>query len=74
MTIGEATALNAVLTYMLGAKRGLDIVGVKPDIALDIESSAVLLADRAHKVLGAGLHGRLVRELWAGKELSKCSA
>jgi hypothetical protein len=60
MTIGEATAINVVLTALIGQKQVLDAVGFRAPadsaIAL-VRNDAAMLADHAHKVLMAGLTG-----------------
>lgn len=60
MTVTEANAVNAVLRYYLMLDDGASLLTPKEkrDGALE---GAEYLADRAHKVLGAGLRGADVR-------------
>lgn len=59
LTISEANAVNAILRLLLAAP--------EPGSAIDLsrcEDAAVLLAEHANKVLGAGLRGDTVGNLW----------
>ncbi|MGH3540777.1 MAG: hypothetical protein ACRDTO_00130 [Mycobacterium sp.] len=60
MNISEANALNTVLRWVIGAPT---VTGgpVPDDVACD---QAVWLADRANRVLSAGLTGERVGALW----------
>ena len=74
MTVNEAIAVNAVMGYIVGMKLALVALGVSPDALGNMLDNVVLLADRAHKALGAGIDGAKVRECWnqtpAGEERS----
>ena len=69
MTKREGIAVNVVLTYMLGQKRALDALGIKPKVETDVAGSAALLAYKAHQTLAAGLDSEIVLKIWgdAGK-------
>ncbi len=66
MNIGEAAAVNVVLSALIGQKQTLDLLGFRVPGTL-IEHS-VMLADRAHKVLMAGLTGEQVKRAMEGRE------
>jgi hypothetical protein len=53
MTISEASAVNVLLSYILGGSSAGD---VKPERE-SVEQASVYLADRAVKALGAGWSG-----------------
>lgn len=58
LTVREACAVQSLLRHVLHDYHG----GRGPDAAVVDEAS--LLADRAHRVLGAGLTGDEVAEAW----------
>jgi hypothetical protein len=66
VTIAEATGVNVVVAHMIGQKLVLDAIGLQTEEIVDIKGWAVALADRAHKVLNAGLDGKRVTQLWDG--------
>lgn len=68
MTVNEAISTHIVLTYLVGMKHALDAMGVTDEAYGDVLEAAALLADRAHKALGAGADGARVRERWARRE------
>jgi hypothetical protein len=63
MTIEQASAVNVVLRDLLARHRAeeesSDDLSPEPP---ELISAAALLADKAHKALGAGLTGDQVRE------------
>jgi hypothetical protein len=65
MTASEALAVNIIAPYIVGMKRALDSFGAEPEAYGDSLEALTLLADRAHKALGAGVDGAKVRERWA---------
>ena len=64
MTMGDAIAINSVLTYLIGQKWALDALGVGPRIDIEIEAAATMLAEKAHRTLGDGLNAAEVHRLW----------
>jgi hypothetical protein len=70
MTKGEAVAVNVVLTALIGQKQVLDAVGFREpaESAMGLaRDHAATLAEKAHKVLMAGLTGEDVKRSLGGR-------
>lgn len=68
MNVGEATAVNTVLRYLLDLPQPMGSVPA----AADVRSAAIRLAERANKTLAAGLGSEDVAQAWPVPMMHAC--